>query len=1643
MSWNERLRVGKKIDLDELSDSPLRDAAASEHECLETLPEQATIERNANDIEGTHIRDDEKKVMASTTMDDATMVDFAETRTRSQPVLGQMAPCSVSATRVEESICPTGTCVSEVVDDDGDASSLDEKPIEEVIQAGIRTRMQSQLREMMESSESAAEDISKCVGKTKKQKPPAQNTSKEKDATAQDMQIAPLPEEPPEWIYPYSMSVSAANNEGIVNCNAKEEGDDEEGNDSNQKEEDPQRVALFRRSSVVSGGCDHPDSLCEPLAVRDTVPMPFIADDDVRVPKRLLDAGLLSSPQLECVALAAKRFRLMLPCGSRAGYLLGDGTGCGKGRCIAALILDQWNRGRRRHVWISATADLYSDAVRDLADLGANIPVCAMSRIKAYGALDEIPQRSNTEIRKLGDVCDGVLFLTYSMLVSGKGAAAASDPCKSRFGQVVNWLNHHGDEALGLICFDEAHKAKNLDGNSKAATLALELQRSCRGAAVLYASATGATEVAHMQYMERLGLWGLGGAFDVEAASTTPFQVFHQFSSVITHGGMAAMELVAIQLKSMGALSCRSLAFEGTSFELTRVKLDGIQRAQYDAAVTLWRDMYTELQYEVAELLQGQAFAKTKPKHKLSQFWSAQQRFFKGLIVAAKVKAAVELARDAIENDEAVVISLWSTNESAMGEAAARGEGDLDSFASGPELTAERFLDKHFRPSKAAELKKHLYSLSLPPNPIDNLIDSLGGVSCVAEMSGRAVQYRRDDASGEIRAFPRRPASGTQLLSSGRGRTRSAGVTADVDCTAVDSANVVEQRAFQSGQKLVAIITEAASAGISLHSDRREVRPGCAPPRRRRMLCLELPWAADKAVQQLGRIHRSNQLHPPSFVCVVTDVGGEARFVSAVTRRLRQLGAMTKGDRHAGLGTSGDAFGFGRLDLMGGPYGTQGLMKMLEHIERKSQTNTGCLPHRGMPPPTPPGWASWSSFADAALREIKNQMLSSEAISAGSMSGKKDGMKRFLNRMLGMTCSMQSALFATLAWYVDSVEAADRNSGRLDEGVVTLNSHGRLGRVRSVEECRIEPIGGQRLGLWVHELILDRGLSWEAAKKKLDESPEDPDGAQGFYFRPVHNVPSESVLVLRRWLDLDTPTYKLHYPHMPSTNKLPLPESGLCTLERLSGSCLQRCEASQAANVEETWSQQYTRSAIQCIHRQRGQQCEKSSLLSKTSACLMGLRCVREVLVTGQILAHWSVLNKFMGGRTPLVRTMLSDGRVLVGVLVGSGEEAKLRKVLEEHCALLEQQDRMACGPLVEKQIDNVRPSGDSDLESEDEMERIPDQIAHRSAPEASFISSRISEPAWASGPPTKRARHDLPPSDGYLQPCNPAEAFRWPDPSEFTCGVPIQAPPRTTNAELISSVASSPANSSDDEQIGSLSDVEIVSEVKRKTRPDDDFATIMNRIRAGPARVSQASAPAIPECTEPNRLDIAPPLPKQPQPEQQAPKPRETRPVNQPGAKTCRIDDQVVGLPRNGGSNLENNRRPDQQPPDGTSDRLAAAASGGQGQMVHPAVVRSATTTSQPLRPEAAASGWLTRPSIGRAGDQSASATEQPDHQPPTDRLAILRARVRARQAGKFSEQVPGMLTDPVPTPNGARDLDRFVAPSKYYGQLGFGKSS
>lgn len=126
----------------------------------------------------------------------------------------------------------------------------------------------------------------------------------------------------------------------------------------------------------------------------------------------------------------------------------------------------------------------------------------------------------------------------------------------------------------------------------------------------------------------------------------------------------------------------------------------------------------------------------------------------------------------------------------------------------------------------------------------------MGGPDKVAELTGRKARQIRvfDESKGRmVVSYEKRK---------GKGR--------------FDQINIEERENFQSGRKFVAILSEAASTGISLQADKRVLNQ-----RRRVHITLELPWSADKAIQQLGRTHRANQSSGPSYKFLLSDVGGE------------------------------------------------------------------------------------------------------------------------------------------------------------------------------------------------------------------------------------------------------------------------------------------------------------------------------------------------------------------------------------------------------------------------------------------------------------------------------------------------------------------------------------------------------------------------------------------------------------------------------------------------------------------------------------------------------------------------------------------------------------------------------------------------
>lgn len=332
----------------------------------------------------------------------------------------------------------------------------------------------------------------------------------------------------------------------------------------------------------------------------------------------------------------------------RRGMFLGDGTGAGKGRQIAAVIADNMAQGRVRALWLSRNEALLEDARRDWKALGGSAhDVVAQGRWKQGEAIR---------------MDRGVLFTTYATL---RQPARGGRP--SRLDQIVAWLGAGFD---GVVVFDEAHAMGGAAGGaggrgpkkaSQQGLAGLALQNRLPDARVLYVSATGATEPANLAYAARLGLWG---------GPEAPFTTRADFLEAAEAGGIAFMELVARELKAMGLYVARSLSFEGVEYAPLEHPLTPDDVAIWDAWADAFQVIHANLDAAIravgivddeGKVASGPALSALR-----SAFESAKLRFFGHLLAGLKAPSLVAAIRRDLACGRSAVVQIVSTNEAVM-----------------------------------------------------------------------------------------------------------------------------------------------------------------------------------------------------------------------------------------------------------------------------------------------------------------------------------------------------------------------------------------------------------------------------------------------------------------------------------------------------------------------------------------------------------------------------------------------------------------------------------------------------------------------------------------------------------------------------------------------------------------------------------------------------------------------------------------------------------------------------------------------------------------------------------------------------------------------------------------------------------------
>ena len=307
----------------------------------------------------------------------------------------------------------------------------------------------------------------------------------------------------------------------------------------------------------------------------------------------------------------------------RRGWFLGDGTGAGKGRQVAGILLDNWLKGRRRAVWISKSDKLIEDAQRDWSALG-------MERL----------------------------------LVTPLSRFRQGTPIRLRAGRPIHHLRHAAHPTSAARSFRASDRSSNgwapTSTESSSSTRATRCRtrpaaranaatrpprsRAARGFASSMPCRTPASSMSRRPAPPRFTISPTPSGSGCGAARTFRSPPAREFVEAIEDGGVAAMEVLARDLKALGLYAARSLSYEGVEYELIEHQLTAEQIRIYDAYAGAFAIIHNNLDAAMrAANITGEtgtlnAQAKSAAR---SAFEAPKQRFFNHLITAMKTPSLI------------------------------------------------------------------------------------------------------------------------------------------------------------------------------------------------------------------------------------------------------------------------------------------------------------------------------------------------------------------------------------------------------------------------------------------------------------------------------------------------------------------------------------------------------------------------------------------------------------------------------------------------------------------------------------------------------------------------------------------------------------------------------------------------------------------------------------------------------------------------------------------------------------------------------------------------------------------------------------------------------------------------------------------
>ena len=612
------------------------------------------------------------------------------------------------------------------------------------------------------------------------------------------------------------------------------------------------------------------------------------AGETPNLPARAIQSGAYSDAQLESVTLAVSAHERKIDVevdGSvmraRQAFLVGDGTGVGKTQICVGVLQHNWNQNRRRHLYLMEKEEHVRGLRKAVTMTGASLPIHLFNDVKSPGGIT---------------ANNGVVAVTYAML-----RQRAEDGHFPNVDLLVGWMLKGGLD--GCLILDESQALRNTQDAAEAsknsyhaasgsdqAEAAVQLMESLLDARIVYASATGATQLPNLAYMSRLGIWGPG----------TPYKNFADFADKFERTHMS-LETIPLHLKSAGLMTSRTLSLEGVSYGTIEHVLT-VEETDHYQEVTRLIDRTVEM---VAKSLNasrpagytGKTLDMSRLGMKEHAVWSTGtslgalttqllSRILDSTDLAIMMPSVLRAGDAALERGEALVLQVAHTNEADI----RRNYETGNSGSSNPMTDAIiMFLDTVVMPIAAGAAGKRPNPLfgspavyrneiekirdewkALPPltAPLDAIMMHYGP-EAVGEMTGRKIRRVPVDTAN--------PALGFTIEQRG------------------DKDAIADHAAFMGGRKdIIAFSTAFGGSGYDYHASR-----DCRNQKRRFHIIIETGNQADIAIQGIGRTHRNNQASAPSIMLATCDIPGVAIANTRVVKRIASLGAISMGHREA------------------------------------------------------------------------------------------------------------------------------------------------------------------------------------------------------------------------------------------------------------------------------------------------------------------------------------------------------------------------------------------------------------------------------------------------------------------------------------------------------------------------------------------------------------------------------------------------------------------------------------------------------------------------------------------------------------------------------------------------------------------------